>query len=308
MPTAADTLEARLTAAPLLLDGATGTELQRRGVATRLPLWSAAALLHAPAAVQRIHEDYVAAGADLVVANTFRTNPRTLGRAGLLERGPELNALALELARAAAGSHASDASVGRQVFVAASVAPVEDCYSPQLVPDADTLRREFEQFMSWLRAASPDLLWIETMGTVREASAAARCAQQAGLPFAVSFVVDERGDLLSHEPLEAAIDAVAPLGPLALGLNCVPPAGLTRILPRLARAASVPLCAYAHIGNPEPIRGWSFSQDVSPGDYAAHAREWLDLGARIIGGCCGTTPEHIAALRRLLDARRTRGV
>ncbi len=299
MSTTADEFAAALSRGPLLLDGAGGTELQRRGVDTSLPLWSAGALLSAPQIVLDIHRDYASAGADILVANTFRTNPRTLARAGLSERGAELTRRAIELARHAA----STTTGGRRVFVAASVAPVEDCYSPQLVPDLETLRCEHVQFVEWLAEARPDLLWIETMNTAREAAAAAWAANQFRRPFVVSFVAGQGGELLSGEPLEAAVDAVEPFDPLALGINCVPPVGLSALLPHLARATRRPLIAYAHIGNPEPIDGWSFSQEVSPEQYARHARDWLDRGARVVGGCCGTTPAHIRGLRDLLDAR-----
>ncbi len=281
----------------LLLDGATGTELTRRGVATPLPLWSAGALLDHPDVVREIHADYVAAGADIIVANTFRSNVRTLRDAGLYEKGEELNRIAVELAREAAKKVAT----GRDhpVWIAASVAPVEDCYCPELVPDERTLVNEHGRMTDWLAAAGADLIWIETMNTVREAKAAAHAASEAGLPLVVSFVVKQDGDLLSGEPIEEAIGAVEPFEPLALGINCIPPDGVTRNLPRLRAATPRPLLAYAHLGNPEPITGWSSSQDVSPEAYATEAARWIELGARIVGGCCGTTPAHIAALRRL---------
>jgi S-methylmethionine-dependent homocysteine/selenocysteine methylase len=292
MHSAGRELERRLAAGPIVLDGATGTELTRRGVDTTLPLWSAAALRTHPQAVESIHRDYAEAGAQIIVANTFRTNPRTLRRAGCAADGPELNRLAIAIARRAI----AECTVRRRVWVAGSVAPVEDCYSPQLVPDEPTLLDEHRRMVAWLRDAQPDLIWIETMNTVREARAAAGAAFDAGLPLVVSFVVREDGNLLSGEPLEAAVDAVEPFAPLAIGLNCIPPEGITRNLPRLRQATRRPLAAYAHIGNPEPICGWSFSQSVPPQRYAEHAQRWRATGATIIGGCCGTTPAHIAAL------------
>ena len=283
----------------LLLDGATGTELTRRGVDTSLPLWSAGALQDHPDAVRAIHTDYVEAGADILVANTFRSNVRALGHAGLLDQGEALNRRAIDLTREAARGEAADEE--NPIWIAASVAPVEDCYSPELIPDEKTLADEHGRMVAWLAEAGADLIWIETMNSVREARIAAHAAGDAGLPFVVSFVVKENGDLLSGEPLEEAIEAVEPFGPVALGLNCIPPSGLTRNLPRLRAATDRPLIAYAHLGNPEPITGWSFSQDVSPEAYAKEAARWIDMGARIIGGCCGTTPAHIAALRSLID-------
>ncbi len=300
MATSGIELRERFAGGPLLLDGATGTELARRGVATPLPLWSAAAIDTNPRVVERIHRDYVQAGADIVVANTFRTNPRTLRNGGAVERGTELNRRAVELARSAASARGS---TGPAVIVAASVAPVEDCYHPERVPADAELALEHRQMAEWVRFAGADLAWIETMNTLREASIAAESAARIGLPFVVSFVVAESGSLLGGDPLEETVASVERFDPLAVGINCIPPEGATAILPRLRRACSRPVAVYAHLGNPEPILGWSFSSDVAPTAYAEHAERWLNGGATIIGGCCGTTPAHIAALRDLLDRR-----
>jgi enediyne biosynthesis protein CalE2 len=208
----------------------------------------------------------------------------------------------VDLARAAADGASPDRV--DPVWIAASVAPVEDCYRPDLVPDEHSLADEHGRMMTWLADAAVDLIWIETMNTVREATAAAHAAKRAGLPFVVSFVVREKGNLLSGESLEDAVHAVAPYDPTAIGLNCIPPNGVTRNLSRLRSATPRPLFAYAHLGNPEPITGWSFSQDVDPETYAIEASKWIDQGARIVGGCCGTTPAHVKALRRTVDGRR----
>ena len=290
----ADKIRDKFAGPPLVLDGATGTELERRGIKLALPLWSATALTECPDLLATIHQEYASAGAEIIVANTFRTNVRTLRQAGCLADGPELNRSAIELVRRSLGADQDS------ILVAASVAPVEDCYSPERVPDEGILQEEHQQMMGWLQAAQPDLVWIETMNTIREARVAAEAAVVASLPFAISFVVAETGNLLSGEPLEEAVAAVEPLAPLALGLNCIPPRGLTVLLPRLRRASNHPLVAYAHINNSIPIRGWSFAQSLSPAEYADFAKQWLDIGANIIGGCCGTTPEHIRAVRSLV--------
>jgi S-methylmethionine-dependent homocysteine/selenocysteine methylase len=318
MPSISEMVQERLASGPLVLDGATGTELERRGVATALPLWSAAALADRPEVVEAIHGDYVAAGVDIVVANTFRTNSRALRRAGHAGEGPAMTALAVKLARRAAdgGGRRTPASralsslcrsgASSPVLVAGSVGPVEDCYHPQRVPADRELRAEHAELAAWLRSAGADLIWIETMNTVREAQAASEAAAEAEMPFAVSFVLREDGNLLSGEPLKSAVAAVEPLGPLALGLNCIPPRGLTGWLPRLRRATSRPISAYAHINNPTPICGWGFSQALSADEYAEYVRQWLDAGASIVGGCCGTGPEHIRAVRAVVDGWRSR--
>jgi S-methylmethionine-dependent homocysteine/selenocysteine methylase len=330
MPVSRMSFEEALARRTLLLDGATGTELERRGVPAPLPLWSAGALITHPHVVEAIHRDYVTAGADIVVANTFRTNLRTLRAAGRAEQGEGLNRLAVELARRAAAREgeipvwegeapaepipdaedsttSTQSTPARRVWIAASVSPVEDCYHPERVPDEPTLQSEHAQMMAWLKASDPDLVWIETMNTVREARAAAQAAAAGDLPFAVSFVVQGSGDLLSGEALEEAVAAVEPFNPLAIGVNCIPPRAVAELLRRLRRSTPRPLSAYAHIGNLEPIRGWSYSQNLSPTEYADCARRWLDEGASIIGGCCGTTPAHIRPLaKRVRQVEGTR--
>ncbi len=297
MPTEITQIRDRLTQGVVILDGATGTELERRGAFTATPHWSAAALRSAPDIVRAIHEDYVRSGADIVVANTFRTNPRALERAGCLEQGGELNRIAVDLARQAVGT------VDRDVLVAASVAPVEDCYSPGAVPDTDALRREHAQMVQWLAADEPDLLWIETMNTIREAEVAAAAAREVHLPFAVSFVLAETGGLLSGDSLATAVGAVEPYEPLALGVNCIPPRAITGAVRALRPLTERPITAYGHISNAHAIPGWIYTQSLSPQEYASCALEWHALGATIIGGCCGTQPEHIRALSERLRGR-----
>ncbi len=287
------TFPAALQRGPLLLDGALGTELERRGVRTPAPLWSAAALRTHAALLAQIHREYVAAGADILVANTFRCNPRALRRGGLHSSGADLCKLAVELARGAAETAA------RRVWVAASIGPVEDCYRPDLTPSDAALRDEHALLVEWLCAARPDLLWIETIGTLREALAACAAAHAARQPFVISFVMRQDGCLLAGDGLRETLQRIEPFAPLALGVNCIPPSGLTSALAALRAATARPIAAYAHIDNAEPLPGWDFSQRCAAAEYADFARQWLAAGARIVGGCCGTTPAHIAALAQL---------
>ena len=280
--------------APLLLDGATGTELERRGVRTALPLWSAHALVEAPEIVERIHRDYAAAGAEALTANTFRTHRRSLAKGGIGARAGALTRSAVELARRAA----RDAG-GRRVWVLGSAAPLEDCYRPDLVPGDAELSREHAEHAEALAAAGVDAILVETMNSVREAAAAARAGLATGLPVLVSFACDGEARLLSGEPLAAALDAVVPLGPQALLVNCLPPRCVAACLPVLARAG-LPFGAYANLGAPNDATGFTRSDDCSAQDFAASAVAWRADGARIFGGCCGTGPEHVRALARCL--------
>jgi len=273
-----------------LLDGALGTELTRRGCDTRLPLWSARALMDAPDVVRRIHADYAEAGAEVLTANTFRTNTRALARAGLPSQVATLTRVAVGLAREGAAGRAR---------VAGSMAPVEDCYSPELVPDDDALRLEHAELAKALAGAGCDLILIETMNTVREAAIAAEAAARTGLPIWVSFTLGGDDRLLSGETLAEAIRAIRPLGPQALLVNCIPVAQVSSALRALRDAVDdsrLRIGAYANVGHVDDEVGWTLTAAVSPRDYTAAAREWLALGATLIGGCCGTTPAHIAAV------------
>jgi S-methylmethionine-dependent homocysteine/selenocysteine methylase len=276
----------------ILLDAAMGTELQRRGADTRLPLWSARALVGSPVLVLAIHKNEVAAGAEVLTANTFRTNRRTLEKAGLGGRSRELTLLAVGLAREAAEG------AGREVFVAGSLSPLEDCYRPDLVPEDEALEREHRDQAESLAAAGVDAILLETHNTVRELVAAARAARATGLPFVASMVTDGTGRLLSGETIGDAARALLPLAPDAISINCVPAGRLVADLERLAASApGVPLGAYGNLGLPEDESGWTFADELPPQAYAAQARRWLAIGARLVGGCCGTTPAHTAALR-----------
>jgi S-methylmethionine-dependent homocysteine/selenocysteine methylase len=297
----ASELAARIGAArarrgpPLLLDGALGTELERRGAKAALPLWSARALLDRPELVEEIHREYAGAGAELLTANTFRTQRRTLAREGLAARAAELTRLAVELARRAARG------APQRVLVLGSQPPLEDCFRPDLVPGDDALAREHGEHAESLAGAGADAILIETMNAAREAAAAARAASGAGAAFLASFRCGSRANaarLLSGEPLARGIEAVARFGPLCVGVNCVAPAALEPCLEELARSGFA-FHVYPNLGQPDPERGGA-GEDLTPEAFALLARGWVEAGAAVVGGCCGTTPAHIRALARAL--------
>lgn len=290
----------RLARGPLLLDAAMGTELERRGVRTDLPLWSAWALVEAPEAVLAVHRENVAAGADVLTANTFRTHRRSLERGGLGPRAQDLTCRAVALARQA-GERA-----GREVFVAGSLAPLEDCYRPDLAPEDSVLLAEHIEQARALAAAGVDLILAETQNSARELSAALRAGKATGLPVVASMVSDGGGRLLSGQRVDEAAREIARAAvPDVMAVNCVPAALLAGDLALLAGAVpGRPLGAWANLGPPADVEGTRFTAEVPAARYAAYAREWVSLGARLVGGCCGTTAAHTAALRSMLDRSR----
>jgi S-methylmethionine-dependent homocysteine/selenocysteine methylase len=263
-----------------LLDGALGTELAARDVPTPAPAWSAFALEHAPEVVAAIHRDYVQAGATVHTANTFRTKRRQLGG-----RWEELARRAVDLARAA---------VPEGQRVAGSIAPLEDCYRPDLSPANP--RPEHRELARVLAAAGADLLLCETFAHVGEALVAVEEAVATGVETWVSFTAGPDGALLTPAEVEAAARATARCGAAAVLVNCT---AATRLLPYVERlaGAGVAFGAYANAGAPAERLGWTDAPDIER--YAELAATWVRAGATLLGGCCGTGPAHLRALRSL---------
>ena len=281
----------------LILDGATGTELNRRGVDTGLPLWSANALMNDRDAkiLQQIHEDYLRAGADIITTNTFRTHRRALAPSGNANRALELTRRAVDIARAATASVKSDSPK----FVAGSISTLEDCYRPDLVPPDNELRTEHSERIHHLIECDVDFILIETVNTIREAVIMASLAMVKGMPVVVSFVCNSEGKILSGETLTEAANQLLPLGISAIGVNCGPTSNLAKPLAELQTACGrdFPLIAYGNIGYADEEVGWVNTDAENPKTYCEHAIRWP---VKIVGGCCGTTPEHINQLRLAL--------
>jgi S-methylmethionine-dependent homocysteine/selenocysteine methylase len=282
---------------PLLLDGAMGSELERRGVNVRLPLWSAQALFQDPAEVLAVHREYADAGADIITTNTFRLQQRTLAKAGAAASAEDLAAAAVHLARAAVTVAESDA------FIGGSMGPLEDCYEPGLVPAAADLDREHAESAGYLAAAGVDLLMVETINTGREAVAAARAAHATGLPVIVGLVCDANGNMLSGENPGVVAASLSAIGVDAVLINCAPAPDLLHGLRRIADAVKIPVGGYGNVGYADDTVGWVNTDAVDPSAYSRHAATWLDAGARLVGSCCGTSPAHTKALRKLINGR-----
>jgi S-methylmethionine-dependent homocysteine/selenocysteine methylase len=282
----------------LLLDGATGTELDRRGVDIGLPLWSARALLDAPEVLSEIHHDYLDAGAGAITANTFRTHHRSLAKAGLGDQATALTRRAVEIAREARDAHQPGA------LVLGSVAPLEDCYRPDLVPEVAACRAEHAEMISCLLEAGADLILIETMNSLAEATAAADAARRlAPGKWMISVCTKPQGPpgiLLSGEPVEPLLDCVHDAR--AVGVNCVAAPHVEAQVRFLGDALpdGVRIMAYANVGHADEAGNWISTNAVDPARFADYARRWVDAGATIVGGCCGTTPDTI---RAIADAR-----
>lgn len=276
----------------VLLDGALGTELQRRDVNTDRPSWTANALLTHPELIVQIHREYVDAGAEIITANTFRTHRRSLVAEGLANRAEELTRTAITLAR--------DAADGRAI-VAGSLAPLEDCYRPDLTPILDEMKIEHQWQAEILANAGVDLILVETQNSLEEAVIATDAATRTGLPFFVSFVVNENCQLLSGETLTDAVQSILKFKPKAILTNCCPVTSVEKTQYQLHNCQlNIPIGAYPNTGIMKADGTWVESELTAPEVFAEHAKRWQKQGTQIIGGCCGTTPAHIASTRKAL--------
>ncbi|MEH1017282.1 homocysteine S-methyltransferase family protein [Micromonospora sp. CPCC 206060] len=283
-----------------VLDGGLATELQRHGWPVRQPWWGVDVLL-TPAGrtlLGEVHRRYADAGADVLTAHTFRGNLRSLRRAGLADdAAARLVHTAVTVARTAAPPG---------VRVAGSIAPVEDCYQPRLVPPDDELREEHRWLARRLHDAGVDLVLVETMNTLREAVHALEAVAALGMPAWVSFVCTEQGTLLSGEPLDRAARTAQRAGARAVLVNCTTPTG-TRVALRVLRDAGVtPVGTYPNLEDRSGLPAYTpVDRHVPAGtgtaQFAAELAGWRDeFGLVAAGGCCGATPAHIAALTRAL--------
>ncbi len=275
----------------LILDGATGSELEARGVPLDPPLWSANAMVGHVETLTKVHQSYIAAGVHAVTANTFRCHLQNLEGTAFEKQSIALVATAVEIARRVAG---------QTHYVLGSQAPVADCYSPKHTPSSKILQREHQHLSAALAAAEVDGILVETMPTIREACIAVESALQTNLPVLVSVVCGLDGKLLSGESLSDAVRDLNALAPEAILVNCTPAPIIADLLIELRQKTPLPIGAYGNTGayDSETDR-WHQTDAIDPIRYADYAKQWIDVGATIVGGCCYTTPAHIAALSQM---------
>ena len=284
----------------IILDGATGTELQSRGVPMHGFAWSAAALDTHPDTVRAVHEDYICAGADVIIANTFSTARHVLEPAGLGERVRALNQRAVALAQEAR----ENAAAGRPVAVAGSISSFRTRVTP-----ADQLEGSFQEQAELLTEAGVDLIALEMMGSFEQAAPAIRAAATTGLPVWVGFSYLTGRDRVvrayDDSPFSTALSEDLalledlPHGDTAVTVMHTLTEETAPALEIVRRHWSGVTGAYAHSGrwvDPE----WEFDDSISPGHYLRAARQWVEMGAQIIGGCCAIGPQYIRLLRERL--------
>ncbi|QWV94051.1 bifunctional homocysteine S-methyltransferase/methylenetetrahydrofolate reductase [Geomonas oryzisoli] len=273
----------RIAQGVLIGDGAIGTMLYAKGVAPEANFEHLN--LVRPELVLELHREYLAAGAQVIETNTFGANCAKLSAIGLGGKVAEINRKGAQLARRAAD--------GQDVFVAGSIGPLgrgKSELSPEQVADC------FRVQSAALAEGGVDLLILETFSELDELLTALAAAKEIGLPVVANLAFGEGGRLPGGASAEGAARALAAAGADVVGANCgAGPLELLATVKRIAAACSLPLAAYPNSGFPEYIDG-RYIYRTTPEYFADRAEELVAAGASLVGGCCGTTPEHIRAM------------
>ena len=277
-----------------VMDGAMGTMLYARGVFVNVCYDELNATR--PELVAGIHEQYVRAGAEVIETNTFGANPVKLSAHGLDERTEELNRLAAQVARRASGGRAA---------VAGAIGPLGVRVEPLGPTSLDEARAYFARQAAGLLEGGVDGFVLETFSNLGELEQAARAvAGLCSLPAIAQVTVGEDGKTADGATVEQAARAAETWGVAAVGLNCsVGPATILDGLERMAAVTSLPLSAQPNAGLPRTV-GDRKIYLADPEYMALYARRVIAVGARFVGGCCGTTPDHVRRMRE--EVARTR--
>jgi 5-methyltetrahydrofolate--homocysteine methyltransferase len=285
------------TKAVILADGATGTNFFEMGLISGEPpeFWN----INHPDRVQQLHQSFVDAGADIILTNTFGCNRSRLALHNAQDQTLSLAQRAAELASAVAMQ--SD----RSVVVAGSVGPTGELFEPLGNLTHDAAVAIFQEQIEGLKAGGADVAWIETMSAAEELQAAAQAAINCGMPYVATCSFDTAGRTMMGMLPEQLVAVFAALdhSPLAVGANCGVGASdiLVTLLAMTGADHTTTFVSKGNCGVPR-FAGVDIVYSGTPELMGAYASLAIDAGARIVGGCCGTSPAHLAAMRRAIDA------
>lgn len=280
----------------LLADGATGTNYFQMGLESgdAPEMWN----FDHPERVRSLHRRFIEAGADIVLTNSFGGNRHRLKLHNAQDRVREINVAAAQNARAEADA------AGRPVYVGGSVGPTGEIMEPVGSMSHDEAVKAFAEQARALKEGGADVLWIETMSSEEELKAAVEGCAEAGLPIVTTMSFDTNGRTMMGITPKAfgAITAALPTQPVAIGANCGVGASelIATVLGISEARPDAAVVAKGNCGIPQYVDG-HIHYTGTPELMADYARIALDAGAKIIGGCCGTSPEHLAAMRKSLE-------
>ncbi len=295
----AEDILAHIKRSPVLCDGAMGTLLYAKGVFINRCYDELN--LSQPDLIRAIHHDYLQAGAEIIETNTFGANAFRLARHSLADKVRDMNRMGARLAHEAAKSF--------DVWVAGSVGPLGTRIEPLGKTSFAEARQAFREQIAALAEGGVDLLILETFGYLEELHQAMLAAQDVGakLPLVVQVTIDEDGNCLDGSDPETFAPRLEDWGADVIGCNCsVGPVAMLEAIERVRAVTSLPLAAQPNAGIPRSVEGRNIYL-CSPEYMASYARKFVAAGTRIVGGCCGTTPDHIRVMKSALRVGEARG-
>ena len=293
----------------LLLDGGVSTEIRRRGVALDKNVWSGLTTKTHPDQVREVHEDYIRAGAQIITANTYSTARHVLESINLGHEAKILNFKSVQLAQ-----QARDEVAEEEVYIAGSMSSMPPLTSHQEVAVGEHVAASYREQAEVLARAGVDVIICEMMRDIENASIVIEAATATGLPVWVGYSAmladngedvrslrwKNRDDTTSAHDFGEMVEKLNPLGGALAGIMHTRIENIAPALKVLREHWSGPSMAYAETGN-LILPDWRYEEVCAPAEYALEIRRWIDeFDVQVVGGCCGTGPEHIQALRDLL--------
>ena len=282
---------------PLILDGAMGTELLRMGVELPLPLWSAVANETCSDKVYDVHREYIEKGADVLTTNSFRTTPYAYQKAGFSKKDALLKS---EMNLKISVSIAKKA-VSENQLIAGSIAPIEDCYSPEIYPGDTKLIYNMESLIQWFHQSEVDIILFETMGNAHEISRIIFSINNCDLPVWLSLILKDKNHLLDGTPLYELLETLSSSKVEMLLLNCNTIQLTLEAISTIKRYWSGAWGVYPNLGINNPEIDGKIEQFISNETWRYKVNEILFEKPDIIGACCGSTPEHIRIIKELIE-------
>ena len=277
-----------------LMDSAMGSQLIKNGLSLPTGTWSAGSNLSNPELVYKIHKENISSGANYITTNTFRTTPRAYMKMGLAQseallKSKESMNSAIRVAKKAAGNRS---------MILGSIAPLEDCYRPDLFPGYDVAVKEFKTLGEELANGGVDIIIMETMISTIEIESCLEALRGIEKPIWVGLNLSDSGSIQSGESIESAIEKINKFRVKCLLLNCNSVDRTASALKLISSCWDGRWGIYPNLGIGKPSPSGIIKELSSDQEFLATARMAVDLGANILGGCCGSSPRHIRLLRK----------
>ena len=283
---------------PLIIDGAMGTELMNLGVDLPLPLWSSVANFDEYDKVVDIHKRYINAGSDIITSNTFRTTARTFKKAGYTDgKANEISKRCTSEAIKAAKEAIND----KNVLLAGSIAPLEDCYEPDRFPGKIKARKEFEEIIQNIDSCGVDIFLFETMGNFEEIETILELSRGLNQKRWLSIVLKNETSILDGTSLEKTIKLLKNYELDMLLINCTPIDVITNSLDLFTSLWDGRWGTYPNAGKNMPSKEGKFESKVEDNLFSDTLERYLNLGALVLGACCGSTPNTIRKIRDIIE-------